>query len=78
LDRFENGKFNMQEGIIDFIEPDDKGKQHKEAFEISKEDTDKLVGEIKRVAGEILNLTFWNKRCGEKDCVFCPLRDMMK
>lgn len=78
LDRFENGKLKMQSGIIDFIEPDEKEKLHKEIFEISKEDTEMLVQKIKQVAGEILNLSFWNTRCDKKDCEFCSLREMMK
>jgi len=78
LDRFENGKLKMQSGIIDFIEPDEKEKFHKEIFEISKEDTEILVEKIKQVASEILNLSFWNTRCDKKDCEFCSLREMMK
>jgi len=78
LDRFENGKLKMQSGIIDFIEPDEKGKLHKETFEISEEDTETLVEKIKQVANEILNLSFWNTRCDKKDCEFCSLREMMK
>ena len=78
LDRFEDGKFQMQSGLIDFIEPDEKEKLHREVFEISKEDTEVLIERIKQVANEILNLSFWNTRCDNKDCEFCPLRDMMK
>ncbi|MFA5095380.1 MAG: ATP-dependent DNA helicase [Candidatus Paceibacterota bacterium] len=78
LDRFENGKLKMQSGIIDFIEPDEKEKFHKEIFEISKGDTETLVEKIKQVADEILNLSFWNTRCSKKDCEFCSLREMMK
>jgi len=78
LDRFENGKFKMQSGVIDFIEPDEKEKFHKEIFEISKEDTEMLIEEIKQIIDEILNLSFWDKRCKKKDCEFCLLREMMK
>jgi DNA helicase-2/ATP-dependent DNA helicase PcrA len=78
LDRFENNKFNMQSGVIDFIEPDERGKQHREEFEITEEDTKALVEKIKQVAGEILSLSFWNNSCGDKDCEFCELRKMMK
>ena len=78
LDRFENGKLEMQSGIVDFIEPDEKNKFHKEIFEISKQDTEMLVKKIKQVANEILDLSFWNIRCNKKDCEFCSLREMMK
>lgn len=78
LDKLEDGKFEMQSGVIDFIEPDDKEKLHREVFEITKEDMEELIGKIKQIAGEIFQLSFWNTRCGKKDCEFCPLRDMMK
>jgi DNA helicase-2/ATP-dependent DNA helicase PcrA len=78
LDRFEDGKFKMQSGIIDFIEPDEKNKLHKEVFEITKEDTDTLLQKIQGVSAEILNLSFWNKRCDKKECEFCALREIMK
>lgn len=78
LDRYEEGKYNMQAGIIDFIEPDEKGKYHQEAFKISEEDTKELIKIIQKVAREILNLSFWDRRCGKKDCAFCSLRAMMQ
>lgn len=78
LDRFENGKLKMQSGGVDFIESDEKGKLHKEIFEISKENAETLVKQIKQVSEEILNLSFWNIRCHKKDCEFCSLREMMK
>jgi DNA helicase-2/ATP-dependent DNA helicase PcrA len=78
LDRFEDGKFKMQSGVIDFVEPDEKDKLHKEIFEISDEDTEALIEKIKGVSGEILSLAFWNSRCDKKDCEFCALREIMK
>lgn len=77
LDRFENGKFKMVGGDIDFIEPDEKGRYKKEGFMVMKEEIAELEELIKKVAGEILNLEFWDKTCEEKDCEFCALRAMM-
>jgi DNA helicase-2/ATP-dependent DNA helicase PcrA len=78
LDHYENGKFKMHTGVLDFIEPDINGKQHKEFFEITFEDTDALIKKIKEVAKEILDLSFWNKTCPDPECEFCALRKIMK
>lgn len=77
LDRFENGKFKMVGGDIDFIEPDEKGRYKKEGFVVMKDEVAELGELIKRSASEILNLEFWDKTCEEKDCEFCALRAMM-
>lgn len=77
LDRFENGKFKMVGGDIDFIEPDEKGRYKKEGFIIQKEEITELEELLKKVSSEILNLEFWDKTCSEKDCKFCALRVMM-
>lgn len=70
------GKYNMVSGDIDFIEPDDKGKYHKERFEISKEEIYDLEKQIIQVSNEIRNLKFWNKFCAKPDCRYCALRKM--
>lgn len=72
------GKFKMESAEVDFLRPDSKGNYKKEKFVITEEETDALIEDIKRVANEIINLEFWDKRCGKKDCQFCRLRDMMK
>lgn len=92
LNNFNEGKLSMQSGVIDFIEPDERGKYHKEIFEITDEEILELSETIRRVADEILNLTFWNKTCSDKknreensegknkekkDCEFCTLRKLM-
>ena len=77
LELYDNGRFRMESGDIDFIEPDDKGKYHKERFEITDEDTDDVKKLIEMTAKEILDLSFWDKRCDKKDCEYCALRDAM-
>lgn len=68
----------MVGGEIDFIEPDDKGKYRHEKFVILKEEVLELEELIKKVCAEILNLEFWDKKCEEKDCEWCGLRELMK
>lgn len=88
LDRYENGKparpnghsggYEMKEGVIDFMEPNDKGDYKKEAFEVTKENVAELEDLIKKIAEEIVTLSFWDKRCDDKDCDYCRLRALMK
>ncbi len=78
LDGYEGGRYSMKAGMIDFIEPDKRGHFKRELFEISNEDVTKLKETIARIAGEILNLDFWDKNCDEKDCEYCHLRSLIK
>lgn len=78
LDLYDNGRFNMVSGEIDFIQPDEKGNYHKEKFIITDEDIMELKETIKNTAKEILELSFWDKKCDDKKCKYCAMRDMMK
>lgn len=73
LDGYENGKYKMVSGEIDFIEPDKNGRYRKEKFTITDQDVLKLNEEIQTAAKEILEFTFWNKECEKKDCEYCRL-----
>jgi len=77
LDRYDNGKFRMISGDIDFIEPDDKGRYKKERLVIAPEDVSELEALIKKVSEEILSLSFWDKTCDNAECDYCNLRKMM-
>ncbi|MDP3764221.1 MAG: ATP-dependent DNA helicase [bacterium] len=89
LDMLPNKKYNMLAGAIDFTEPLDSARQgsgqaargkpafKREVFEISNEETKALKETITKCANEILNLKFWNKLCGEKDCEYCELRKLV-
>lgn len=77
LSKFNNGKYKMVSGEIDFVEPDLKGNFKKESFIVSSEEAFELEELIKKTAEEILNLSFWGKTCGEPDCRYCALRKMM-
>ena len=68
-------KFVMETGEIDFIEPDKKGKYHKEQFPVTKAEADALAAEVERVTEEILSFAFWDKRCVEEKCEYCKLRN---
>ena len=68
------GKHDMKEGVIQFIEPDERGKFHRESFDISLGETKVLEAQIGDVAKEIKDLVFWNNIPHEKDCDYCALR----
>ncbi|MEK7066218.1 MAG: hypothetical protein AAB965_01430, partial [Patescibacteria group bacterium] len=79
------GKFNMKSGVIDFIEPDlpagrhgEKGRYHREEFEVTETEVKELEEVIKKSVEEILSLSFWDKKCDEKDCEYCSLRKLMR
>ncbi len=76
LDRYDPERFTMVSGEIDFVEPDPKGRYHKEKFTISKEEVAVLEETIRRVSKEILELSFWESRCDDRDCTYCALRTM--
>lgn len=78
LDRYEDGKYRMVSGDIDFIEPNEKGSYRKEMFEVVPEELTTLETEIMRVGQEIIEGLFWDKQCGDQECEYCALRDMMK
>lgn len=66
--------YGMSSAEIDFIEPDEKGRQHKESFVIAKEDVDELIKTVLAVAREIKDLSFWDQTCDDPDCRYCALR----
>ncbi|TSC91955.1 MAG: DNA helicase II / ATP-dependent DNA helicase PcrA [Parcubacteria group bacterium Licking1014_17] len=73
LDKYQNGKYKMKTGEIDFVEPNDSGKYKKEAFEITGGETEELERLVKEKAGEIINGEFWDKTCSDPKCEWCEL-----
>ncbi|MBP9759841.1 MAG: ATP-dependent helicase [Candidatus Pacebacteria bacterium] len=78
LDRYNEGEYRMQEGVLDFIEPMESGKYRRESFTITNDDVRGLEEEIRRVAKEITTLSFWDTRCEDPKCAECALRDLME
>mgnify|MGYP001574208686 FL=1 len=68
----------MSSGEIDFVQPDEKGKNRREEFFITPAEIDELELLIKKTAHEIMNLSFLNQRCADKKCKYCSLRNMME
>jgi DNA helicase-2/ATP-dependent DNA helicase PcrA len=72
LDRWDNGKYKMVEGMLDFLEPTNN-KYRRECFTVTHEDTEALAVTISQVASEILSLKFLDRGCHQPDCQFCTL-----
>jgi hypothetical protein len=64
----------MSEGVIEFVEPDDKGAIRAESFEITNDEVAELEITMQKVAEEIMTLSFWNERCSDEDCAHCFYR----
>ncbi len=77
LDHYSQKRMEVSQAVIDFIEPDAKGNYKHEIFDITDEEVQALEQQIIFVANEILNLSFWDRRCDDKDCEYCKLRDIM-
>ncbi len=77
LERMHDPRYVMQQGVIDFVEPTDAGRYAQIPFEISDEETHELEAEIRRVADEIMTLSFWDTRCDTVGCEECSLRDLL-
>ncbi len=78
LDKYEEGKYSMQSGEIDFIEPDSSGNYKKEAFVITNEEVQELEKLIQDTSKKILTFEFWGDCCDDKDCEFCGYRKMLE
>lgn len=77
LDRYKDGLFKMKEGVIDFVEPNEKGNFKSEVFSITEEDSRDLESVIKSVGSQIINLTFWEQKCKDGSCEYCKLKEMV-
>jgi CRISPR/Cas system-associated exonuclease Cas4 (RecB family) len=52
------GKHRMSEGVIDFVEPNERGINKREAFTITDEEVAALRADIERMRTELVNGTF--------------------
>ncbi|MFA7202054.1 MAG: ATP-dependent DNA helicase [Candidatus Paceibacterota bacterium] len=77
LDAQEDKKYKMESGVIDFVEPNEKGDIRREEFRIEESEILALKDTIHTILGEIKELTFWDMRCGDVECEYCALRNMI-
>jgi hypothetical protein len=78
LDVYEKGKYQMERGVIAFVEPDEKGVCYAHEFTITKDHTKELKEIIQKSISEIESLSFWEKHCDDSECPYCTMRFMMR
>lgn len=78
LSLYDTGAYEAVSGVIDFVEPTESGKYRSEEFELAEKEVEALAEEVRKAAGEIRSLAFWNSFCGEESCEYCAIRKMME
>ena len=73
LDLYDNGRWRMQAGEINFIEPDSRDTYHQERFEITDDVIALLRSTIASASRDVWTGAFWNATCGRADCPYCRL-----
>lgn len=63
----------MTRGVIDFIEPNERGYYKRETFSISEEEKEELKNTIETIVNEIKSLEFVDRGCKKKTCEWCAL-----
>lgn len=77
LDLYNDGKYRMEAGKIEFVEPNPSGQYKTETFEMSDEDRKNIETLVQDTALEIYNVSYWDKFCDDPKCQYCSLRRSM-
>ncbi len=77
LDLYSDGKYRMETGKIEFVEPNPSGIYKTEVFEITEEDRKTIETLVKEKALEIYNVSYWDTFCNDPKCEYCKLRRAM-
>jgi len=79
LDLYKEGRLRikMKEGVIEFVEKNEKGLYQSERFTITEAESDELKKLILKISHEIQTLSFINKTCDDSNCHYCRLRSFM-
>ncbi len=73
LDGYHEGKYRINQTMLDFVEPNEKGQSELQTLQVSDEDIVQLKVVIDTTAHEIMSAEFLNKGCQKKDCEWCAL-----
>jgi len=74
LSLYKKGQYKMTKGVIEFVESAVDGDIKNESFTIEDSEVKELIATIREMKDSILNLSFWDTRCEDKDCEYCKLR----
>jgi DNA helicase-2/ATP-dependent DNA helicase PcrA len=77
LETYFNDK-KVEDGIIEFVEPDNKGRFKQENFDLKFEKLDNLKKEIDVLITEVTSLGFIENKCGDRECEFCSMGEILK
>jgi DNA helicase II / ATP-dependent DNA helicase PcrA len=72
IDEHHKQDWTLNSAKIIFMKiPEDKDEIKELEFQISDQEVLNLKEEIGNFAEDIINLNFWDKKCDDKECVFC-------
>jgi DNA helicase-2/ATP-dependent DNA helicase PcrA len=74
LSLYKKGQYKMTQGVIEFVESAGEGEIKSESFIIPDEDVKEVIQQLHTMRDSILNLSFWDTTCDDKDCEYCKLR----
>jgi DNA helicase-2/ATP-dependent DNA helicase PcrA len=82
LSLYDYGRWNMVRGVIEFVDPDKRGRIAREEFDMTGEDPSRdeaaLTALLRSVAEDIITLRFARRRCSNKECKYCKWRDLLE
>ncbi len=74
----EDIRYHTRNGLLSFVEADEKGKIHEEAYSITDEEISELKTEILRIVHEITHGAFLNAPCDSEKSDYCHLVSELK
>jgi len=78
LSLHDDERLRTREGVLSFIEADEKGMLHEEAYMVTDEEIDDLKDEIIRVTREITHGAFLHAPCDPEKSDYCMLVDALR
>ncbi len=74
----EDTRLHTRDGLLSFVEADEKGKVHEESYTITQEEIETLKSDIIRIVGEITKGAFLNAPCDPNKSSYCDLVDALQ
>ncbi|MCF7815656.1 MAG: ATP-dependent helicase [Candidatus Pacebacteria bacterium] len=78
LSCMDDDRLKTKEGVLSFVEADEKGRIHEETYMITDEEIEELKAIIIRVVGEIKHGTFSNVPCNPEKSDYCFLAEELQ
>lgn len=71
LRSYRDGLYEVEEAVLDFVEPNKKGELEQKTIAVTESDIDALVGSIQEMVTAVTSGTFLKLGCRKKDCEHC-------